>query len=369
MGKIVGILSMQRVINYGSFLQAFALKQMLLQNGAEEVHFIDIEAGRPLMEYRPRPLSIAERIKRQIRLILKGAFFRNLRDKRFMLRLCKSIVDCYPLLESDSKKPAQYDLAVIGSDEVFNCCQASSWGYTLQLYGQIDNAKEVISYAGSFGHTTYDQLISYGLDKEIGSTMRTMKAISVRDQNSFDIVKRLTGIEPQLHLDPVLIYGYSKELEQGDVSSKKKYMIVYSYSGRFSDKQEVVAIRSFAKKKKLQLYSIYCRYDWCDKAIIPDTPFEVLRWFKQAEYVATDTFHGTIFSMITRTIFCTFIRESNTQKLTSLLEGFSLGSRAVPASLCGELEKIMTSPIDWDMFQKKLASERERVNRYLKEFL
>ena len=199
--------------------------------------------------------------------------------------------------------------------------------------------------------------------------MRTMKAISVRDQTSFDIVKRLTGIEPQLQLDPVLIFGYSKELEQGDVSSEKKYMIVYSYFGRFSDKQEVAAIKSFAKKKKLQLYSIFCRYDWCDKAIIPDTPFEVLRWFKQAEYVATDTFHGTIFSMITRTIFCTFIRESNTQKLTSLLEGFSLGSRAVPASLCGELEKIMTSPIDWDMFQKKLASERERVNRYLKEFL
>lgn len=369
MGKIVGILSMQRVINYGSFLQAFALKQMLLQNGAEEVHFIDIEAGRPLMEYRPRPLSLAERIKRQISLICKGAFFRNLRDKKFMPRLCKSITDCYPLLESGSTKPVQYDLAVIGSDEVFNCCQASSWGYTLQLYGQIDNAKEVISYAGSFGHTTYDQLINYGIDKEIGSTLKTMKAISVRDQNSFDIVKRLTDISPQIHLDPVLIYGYSKEIGQDKVSSGEKYMVVYSYSGRFSDKQEVAAIRAFAKKRKLKLYSIYCRYDWCDKAIIPDTPFEVLRWFKGAEYVATDTFHGTIFSMITRTSFCTFIRKSNTQKLTSLLEGFSLGSRAVPIDLCGELEKIMTAPIDWNVFERKLASERERSNKYLKEFL
>ena len=37
MGKIVGILSMQRVLNYGSFLQAYALKQLLLQNGADEV--------------------------------------------------------------------------------------------------------------------------------------------------------------------------------------------------------------------------------------------------------------------------------------------------------------------------------------------
>lgn len=40
----VGILSMQRVPNYGSWLQAYALKQLLLVNGADEVGFIDIEA-------------------------------------------------------------------------------------------------------------------------------------------------------------------------------------------------------------------------------------------------------------------------------------------------------------------------------------
>lgn len=48
MGKVVGILSMQRVLNYGSFLQAYALKQLLLQNGADDVYFIDIEKGRSL---------------------------------------------------------------------------------------------------------------------------------------------------------------------------------------------------------------------------------------------------------------------------------------------------------------------------------
>ena len=42
----MGILSMQRVLNYGSFLQAYALKQLLLQNGADDVYFIDIEKGR-----------------------------------------------------------------------------------------------------------------------------------------------------------------------------------------------------------------------------------------------------------------------------------------------------------------------------------
>ena len=46
----VGILSMQRVINYGSFLQAYALKQLLLKNGAGEVYFVDIIPGRILID-------------------------------------------------------------------------------------------------------------------------------------------------------------------------------------------------------------------------------------------------------------------------------------------------------------------------------
>ena len=371
MGKIVGILSMQRVLNYGSFLQAYALKQILLQNGAKEVHFIDIEEGRHLMEYRPKPLSLSERIKRQFRLISCGDFFNNLRDKKFMVRLCKSIEDCFPLLEGvQHDLPAQFDLVVIGSDEVFNCCQASAWGYTLQLYGEIGNAKEVISYAGSFGHTTYEQLVGFGIDKEIGKTMqRKLAAISVRDQNSYDIVKKLTGLEPQLHLDPVLIYGYAQEISRQKTFSKNKYLLVYSYQGRIHDKKEIAAIKAFAKQKRLKLYSIYTRYGWCDKAIIPDTPFEVLGWFKNAEYVVTDTFHGTIFSLITGTDFCTIIRSTNTQKLTSLLEYFGLKNRAVLNWSNDELGTILTSEIDWKQFNERLDEEKAKSNAYICNFL
>lgn len=369
MEKIVGILSMQRVINYGSFLQAYALKQLLLKNGAKEVYFIDIEKGRPLLEYRPKQLTLSRRIMRQIKLIFQGTFLSNLRDKKFMTLLCKSIEDCYPLLGDNRNLPGQFDLVVIGSDEVFNCCQTSSWGYTLQLYGQINNAKEVISYAGSFGHTTYEQLISYGIDKEIGATMKTIKSISVRDKNSCEIIEKLIGIKPRLDLDPVLIYGFSKEIMQGENATDSKFMVVYSYFKRFDDKNEVAAIKAFAKKRQLKLYSIYCRYDWCDKAVIPDTPFEVLNWFKCAEFVATDTFHGTIFSLITQTNFCTFVRESNKQKLSSLLEGFDLGNRIVTSVQCGDFEKIMTSKIEWNDFHNKLEVARESSNRYLKDFL
>lgn len=368
MGKKVGILSMQRVINYGSFLQAYALKQLLLQNGADEVYFIDIEKGRELpgFEYS-KSQSKWHKLKRLLQIIFTGLLFQKIRDRKFTKKLKKSIEDCFPILELDKPAPKEFDLVVIGSDEVFNCCQRAPWGYTLQLYGRVLNAKKVISYAGSFGHTRYEQLVQLGIDKEIGETMKTMAAISVRDQNSYDIVEKLTGIKAEMHLDPVLIYGYEKEITERKINYPEKYMVVYSYQGRIKDKKEIKEITSFAKEHKLKLISIFCRYDWCDEAIIPETPFDVLGWFKGAEYVVTDTFHGTIFSIITGRKFVTLVRKTgrvtNGEKISSLLRQLRLEERCV-----GEDKKMLGDKLvgdtDWQGAYKVLVKNRRLCRIY-----
>lgn len=364
MGKTVGILSMQRVINYGSFLQAYALKQLLLQNGANKVYFIDIEKGRELpgYEYSKQQPYLAK-LKRAFSIFLNGRLFQKIRDGRFVRKLYKSIRDNFPILELDEELPKEFDLVVIGSDEVFNCCQPSPWGYTLQLYGKVPNAKEVISYAGSFGHTCYEQLVKLRIDKEIGETMKTLSAISVRDQNSYDIVEKITGIKAEFHLDPVLIYGYEREIAQSCISYPMKYMIVYSYQGRINDRREIGEIVSFAKAQNLKLISVFCRYDWCDEAIIPETPFDVLGWFKGAEYVVTDTFHGTIFSIITRRKFVTLIRNTNSQKLSSLLEGFGLKNHIVWD--VENMKKSISQSIDYDEVECRLSIQRAKTQKYL----
>lgn len=373
MGKKVGILSMQRVINYGSFLQAYALKQLLLQNGADEVYFIDIEKGRELpgFEYSKNQ-SKWHKLKRLLQIIFTGLLFQKIRDKKFTKSLKKSIEDCFPILELDKPAPKEFDLVVIGSDEVFNCCQRAPWGYTLQLYGRVLNAKKVVSYAGSFGHTRYEQLVQLGIDKEIGETLKTMSAISVRDQNSYDIVEKLTGIKAEMHLDPVLIYGYEKEIAERKVNYPEKYMVVYSYQGRINDKREIKEIVSFAKEQKLKLISIFCRYDWCDEAIIPETPFDVLGWFKGAEYVVTDTFHGTIFSIITGRMFVTLVRKTgrvtNGEKISSLLRQLGLEER------CVEVDKkilgsILADNIDWIRVDRVLVEDRKCCRNYLESLV
>lgn len=371
MGKIVGILSMQRVINYGSFLQAYALKQLLLQNGADEVYFIDIERGRELpgFEYSKNQ-SKWHKLKRLLQIIFTGLLFQKIRDRKFAKKLKKSIEDCFPILELDKAAPKEFDLVVIGSDEVFNCCQPAPWGYTLQLYGRVLNAKKVISYAGSFGHTRYEQLVQLGIDKEIGETMKTMAAISVRDQNSYDIVEKLTGIKAEMHLDPVLIYGYEKEIAERKVNYPEKYMVIYSYQGRINDKMEIKEITSFAKEHKLKLISIFCRYDWCDEAIIPETPFDVLGWFKGAEYVVTDTFHGTIFSIITGRKFVTLVRKTgritNGEKISSLLRQLGLEKKCVGNNR-EMLENKLVDNVDWLNINDVLVGNRRRSQFYLQK--
>ncbi len=368
MEKVVGILSMQRVLNYGSFLQAYALKQVLLQNGADEVYFIDIEKGRSLPGYELNK-SICRKIKLALSFLFAGCLFSRLRDRKFIKEVTDSIASQFPILGLDNPVPSHFDVVFIGSDEVFNCCQKSIWGYTPQLYGRIPQAERVLSYAGSFGHTTYEQLHEVGIAGEIGDTMKKLSGISVRDRNSYEIVERLTGIRPDIHLDPVLIYGYKEEIAERNINIQQPYMVIYSYQGRISDKNEIREIVAFAKSKGLRLISVFCRYNWCDEAVIPETPFDVLAWFKGAEYVVTDTFHGTIFSIITHRSFCSLIRDNNGQKMASLLEQMSLSDRGVLDGDLQKIESVLNIPIGYEMVEDILQKERRRAIEYIRKQL
>ena len=66
--------------------------------------------------------------------------------------------------------------------------------------------------------------------------MNRFSVISVRDQNSYNIIKKLCNREPILNLDPVLVSGVEKE--SWNEPTLKNYMIVYGYANRFSDDEK-----------------------------------------------------------------------------------------------------------------------------------
>lgn len=361
----VGILSMQRIQNYGSFLQAYGLKHILEDLGCE-VQFVDYHPGETLI-----PADGGTGIMRKISKVMETfKYSAPLKEKIRFLKYKKNYAaNYYPYLSITEKYNycPQVDVLVIGSDEVFNCVQNNTnVGFSPELFGQGNRAKKLISYAASFGNTTITKLEKHGVNYKIAEWLKAFNAISVRDQNSGDIVKKLTGIEPEYNLDPVLMYdfiGKCKEIPQQ--VPDKKYMILYGYSGRFS-KAECKAIRTFADNKGLKVFCIGGVQDCCDK-FIDVNPFEVIAYFQHADYVVTDTFHGTIMSVITHRKFVSVVRKNgygNSQKLKDLLERLELKKRQLNS--ISEINSEIDDIIDYSYVDSIIKEQRAKAYDYLR---
>lgn len=360
----VGILSMHRVINYGSFLQAYALKQIIENLGAE-CCFIDIEPGRQLAG-NEMDSPFVKKVKRVFRVgyNLMTNYRQTLLSREFGSQFRPPFADWfYQILNLDHPCTYPLDLVVIGSDEVFNCTQKSLFGFSKQLFGQGLDAKSVISYAASFGYTTFERIKRFHLEEELAHCLIGLNDISVRDVNSESLIKMLTGNKPEIHLDPVLVHDFSKEINDRG-TDLKDYMVIYTYINRITDPEEINAICSFAKKHNKKLISIFCAYTWCDQYVLPETPFDVLAYFRDADYVVTDTFHGSIFSMVTKTKFCVIIRNSNREKLSWLLKKMGLEAQLLNDQ--AELENILMQEPNYRSVQKLIEQERKRTVDYLK---
>lgn len=363
--KKIGIMSMQRINNYGSFMQAYGLKKTIEMLVDSDVEFVDYHVGAPLIKKEKNG-----RINKIINLVFQpGKLSHKLKYVKYKKRF-KEFVKKLGVSNEYNYNPT-LDTLVIGSDEVFNCIQSNTnVGYSLELFGENNNAKHLISYAASFGNTTLEKITTYGKKEEIADALAKFDSISVRDKNSNDIILDLIGLKPNINIDPVLLYGYDEIIDEYSVSPiREKYIVLYAYSGRIS-KNEAKIIKKIAKEKKLKIVSIGGVQYGADYFVSPN-PFEVLSYFKFAEYIITDTFHGSIFSIICKKNFTTIIRRSsgnnygNEEKLTYLLNTFCLDERIVY-----EVDtNIIKKDINYDLVAEILEQEKNKSINYLKSNL
>ena len=373
---IVGIMSMQRIKNYGSFLQAYSLKQMLEELGCE-VRFVDYQVEPCIVQEKRTPVpqrSIPYRIVRKLYYLSKEAYesisgekARQEKIESMCLRVNYSRYLNELGVTEQRTENTPVDVLVIGSDEVFNCLQTNpDVGYSKQLFGEHVSAKRVVSYAASAGFTTVEGLKDAGIKDEVARMLgKNFDCLSVRDENTYELVRRLTGRTPEIHLDPVLLADFSEQIvEKKDL---QRYVVVYSYEKRMQDRlDEAEAIQTFAHKRGLKTVSIGSFQPWTDVKIAA-SPFELLGYMKNAEYVVTDTFHGTIFSIILKKQFATLVRQSNEQKLNDLLRRFDLQTRQL--TQLDRLEDILTAPVDFQLYEKVKSDERKRSLNYLRNAL
>lgn len=131
-------------------------------------------------------------------------------------------------------------------------------------------------------------------------------------------------------------------------------------------------INAFAKERSLATVSIGGKQEFCDYHF-DCTPYEVFSYFKYANYVVTDTFHGSIFSIVMHVPFATFIRSSdgdaygNEEKLKDLLHRLKMKDRIV--SDIDNLENVLCAPICFTVSDSIRANGRREAMEYLKKHL
>lgn len=367
----IGIMSMQRVINYGSFLQAYGLKSVLESMG-HQVQFVDYKAEPSLVQetsnsssakYCAKAVNAVKMLSPKYRRWRRDQIRSNQTCTAFHQTFSQSYLPLLGITEQRNERP-ELDALVIGSDEVFNCTQPGDMvGYSRELFGADNRASKLISYAASFGSTTLEKLQNYGIQNEVAGYLSAFQGLSLRDQNSLGIVKELCGVQGSYNIDPVLLYDFP-EVDKICVD-QKNYIVVYAYAGRIQD-AEAEAIRKFAREKNKKLISLGYWQTFCDD-YVPASPLEVLAYIRNADYVITDTFHGSVFSIKYQKKFGTIIRNSNQQKLLDLLNQFDLGNHQI--TQLDQLPAVVEQDIDTEHILHLLRQKQALAMNYLREQL
>lgn len=254
------------------------------------------------------------------------------------------------------------DAAYIGSDMVFDISQ----GDNPYMYGIDVPSDYIFSYAASFGYTTYEKLRKSIYYDEIVAALSKFKAIGYRDINTKKICEKAQVKVPMCeNIDPVLLYGFEKEIDEWDskIWKDEKYILIYAYDSTMNDKTTINKIKQISKNEKLKIVSCGYYHKWCD-VCVPASPKEFLEMFKYATYVITDTFHGTVFSLILHKNFASIIR-NNGFKVRYLLESVKLDERIVD----NEISDILSRAPEYYKFDEWIEVERKKSLEFVENNL
>ncbi|KKB12543.1 hypothetical protein VE25_06350 [Devosia geojensis] len=346
----VGVLTFHRCINYGSYWQARCLVDGLRGLGyeAELLEHVSDRVNRAEWRCALQPLLPQRTPQSDYPLY-------DRKTRRFFEAVADLPTSAPFPLDDPSRLAADYDVVVIGSDEVWNLNHPWYGGHPL-FYGEGLRAGRLVAYAASFGSQTQ------GLEPYWAERLGNFAQISIRDRNSQQIVARATHRMPELVLDPCLLFP-------PDVTAEglgRPYLAVYGHS--FPD-WFAEAVRSFAWERGLELISIGYRNDWADRQWLTAGPLEFASFMAGAEAVATNFFHGCVFALMNNKPFAcapSDYRFNKVRDLTAMVGASAhLTSSETPPSRFG---RLLGEPLD-SAIGRSIAALRRHSRRYLERVL
>lgn len=363
----IGILTQPLASNCGGILQNFALQHILRRMGHTPVTINHVY--KPMVEkgWRNSLRTIWRFFKRWLfgdRSVIfydvtkQVNFYRTggVAQRKFIEENISVVNAEFPLHEA---LVSDYDAFVVGSDQVWRPRYSPSL-MNFYLDFVVDADVKRVAYAASFGVDEWE------LDEQLTPQARVLAqrfdAISVRESSGVELCRRYLGVEAEVVLDPTMLLDIDEYVQALNLRTKphSRYVAVYILD-KTKDKQLIVD--SVCRQ-------LNCKPLYLD--VLSGNGTTIKEWIEgvyNSEYVVTDSFHGTVFSILSHKRFTTIINEGRgATRFDSLLGICSLKSRAIACSNDLESSKWQQD-IDYLAIDAVLDSYRETSISFIKDAL
>lgn len=362
MKKKIGILTWHYYKNFGSGLQAFALQETIVRLG-HEVNLINFR------KFYSRPVSPIKRFLKKV-LQYTVAKFSNFVYERtinntivYQKKYLKQ-TKVFTIPSELENISGEYDCLVYGSDQIW----APNVYTPIYMGAHVQKDVRKISYAASIGlNDIPDDLV-----ETYRTNLSSYHSVAVREQEGKELLKSRCGIEATVVLDPTLMIDAEtyKKMQRPVRGVKGKYVFCYFLNKEHKYREKV---EDYAKKNNLQIIGCSDKVsdaEWLH--MLTNIGADQFLWLiNNAETVFTDSYHGSIFSLLFHKNLWTFIRfaENNpicqNSRIRQLQNNFDLEHRIVTA----ENDIDDSKRINYEYFEKRLAELRQESIKYLKNAL
>lgn len=379
----IAILTQPLHTNYGGNLQNFALQKVLRNMGHEPV---TIDRHRSI-KFRSK-LKLGY-FKRLVLHYLKGMpkpkardYFDRSKDKHDraeVIRFIETYISKTPRLYSDQAvqkafAERKFDAVIVGSDQCWRPRYSPNIDAYFLDFLENDQSIKKIAYAASFGtdQWEFDEQQTQMAKKLI----QKFDAVSVRETQAVELVKDKLNAEASFVLDPTLLLDKEDYLKVIDAHRPRlpKRKGVYTYvldTGGWKGQ----VINQVAKSLNAEVFNnqpkatIDNPSDNPDDYVIPSIEGWI-KGFADADFVVTDSFHGTVFSIIFNKPFVSLLNaERGASRFYSILSQLGLEDRLITDFDETKINFLLSQKVYWEEVNTKLEELKESSNGFLKRQL
>lgn len=351
------------VYNYGASLQAYALMHYLQKLG----HDVEIIDYKPDYLSRHYKLNVTNPIYnkpiiRQLYLLAKlFPYLRSLKRKKlfddFTAKYLRLTSVSYHSNEDLKITPPIADLYLAGSDQIWNTLFQNGKDPAFYL-DFVPDGKIKASYAASMA---VDNVLS-GWENFVREKVMKLDKIAVREKSAVSLLENI-GVNKEIFVvsDPVFLLprDHWETLLSSKINYKKPYIFVYDFE---NSKFMADTAKYIAKERNLEVISIgSLHFGKKANKFLNVGPLEFLSYIYNAEYVISNSFHATAFSVLFKKNFYVINRtEQLNTRMKDLLSTLNLSDRLVYT-----IENVTFENIDYARVQTILDSIIRKSQQYL----